>query len=72
MNLIIDIGNTSIKLAVFQMNKIVNTRTLQDCKLELEVDNVLLEFPKINQGIISCVGILPKKEIEKIIFFIIE
>ena len=66
MNLIIDIGNTSIKLAVFQMNKIVNTRTLQDCKLELEVDNVLLEFPKINQGIISCVGILPKKEIEKI------
>ena len=66
MNLIIDIGNTSAKLAVFQNNKTIVSRCIQVSKLVLEIDKLLLEFSQISQGIISCVGILPLKDIKLI------
>ncbi len=66
MNLIIDIGNTSAKLAVFQNNKIIVSRCIQVSMLALEIDKLLLEFNDISQGIISCVGMLPSKDIKLI------
>ena len=66
MNLIIDIGNTSAKLAVFQNNKIIVSRYIQVSMLALEIDKLLLEFNDISQGIISCVGMLPSKDIKLI------
>jgi type III pantothenate kinase len=66
MNLIIDIGNTSAKLAVFQNNKIIVSRCIQVSMLVLEIDKLLLEFTDISQGIISCVGMLPSKDIKLI------
>ena len=66
MNLIIDIGNTSAKLAVFQNNKVIFSRCIQVSVLVLEVDKLLLEFADISQGIISCVGMLPSKDIKLI------
>ena len=66
MNLIIDIGNTSAKLAVFQNNKTIVSRCIQVSMLALEIDKLLLEFNDISQGIISCVGMLPSKDIKLI------
>ena len=44
MNLIIDIGNTTTKLAVFQRDKILITKVIPVASLVLEVDNLLKEF----------------------------
>jgi len=59
MNLIIDIGNTTTKLAVFQRDKILITKVIPVASLVLEVDNLLKEFTEITQGLISSVGFLP-------------
>jgi len=59
MNLIIDIGNTTTKLAVFQRDKILITKVIPVASLVLEVDNLLKGFTEITQGLISSVGFLP-------------
>ena len=64
MNLIIDIGNTSTKLAVFQRDKVLKTKTIARNNLVLEVENLVKKFSEIKQGFISCVGFLPSKELK--------
>jgi type III pantothenate kinase len=64
MNLIIDIGNTMTKLAVFQRDKILKTKTIGGSSLVLEVENILLEFTEIKQGLVSSVGFLSTKELD--------
>ena len=64
MNLIIDIGNTSTKLAVFQRDKVLKTKTIARNSLVLEVENLVKKFSEIKQGFISCVGFLPSKELK--------
>ena len=55
MNLIIDIGNTATKLAVFQLDNIREVQTISTLDLVLEVGKLLKKFPDIQQGLLSSV-----------------
>ncbi len=62
MKLIIDIGNTRAKLAVFQQDKILFKNTTTKKKFFESVEKILLEYPKIKIGIISSVSFFSEKE----------
>ena len=66
MNLIIDIGNTTTKLAVFQRDKILVTKVIPLVSLVTEVENLLEEFNDIKQGLISSVVFLSTDELNKL------
>ena len=55
MNLIIDIGNTNTKLAVFEQNKLLETRRCSVEKLPAEVGKICIQFSKIEQLLVSSV-----------------
>ena len=48
MNLIIDVGNTATKLAVFQLDKIKEVQTVSTVDLVFETEKLLKKFPEIN------------------------
>jgi type III pantothenate kinase len=60
MNLIIDVGNSIVKLAVFKQEKIIlkNKISLQD--LQNKIYDITKEFKNIEKAIISSVGNLKK------------
>ena len=62
MNLIIDIGNTRVKLAVYEENSCLNKFTILKEDFLKNVKNILKEYPKIKKGIISSVDFFSKKE----------
>ena len=64
MNLIIDIGNTSTKLAVFQRDKVLIAKTIEGFSLVIEVENLLKEFTEIKRGFVSSVGFLSEDELK--------
>ena len=69
MNLIIDAGNTSIKLAVFEKKEIVHLETvLQDGFLD-GLKKLFGQFPKINAAIVSSVGALTEQEMKAVAVF---
>ena len=55
MNLIIDIGNTNTKIAVFEQNKLLETRRCSVEKLPAEVGKICIQFSKIEQLLVSSV-----------------
>jgi len=66
MNLIVDIGNTSAKLAVFSKDKIIyKKRTSQNELLDC-IENILIKYKSIDKGIISSVGKLTINNIENL------
>ena len=64
MNLIIDIGNTSTKLAVFQRDKVLIAKTIEGFSLVIEVENLLKQFTEIKRGFLSSVGFLSEDELK--------
>jgi len=64
MNLIIDVGNTNVKLAVFQDNEIIFRNTEKLESLKESVSNLLKEFKSIKNVIVSSVGRLKKEDIK--------
>ena len=54
MNLVIDIGNTRVKAAVFNGSDIVKVFIIESSKIN-ELKKILVEFPQIKFGIISSV-----------------
>ena len=64
MNLIIDIGNTSTKLAVFQRDKVLIAKTVEGFSLVIEVENLLKQFTEIKRGFVSSVGFLSEDELK--------
>jgi type III pantothenate kinase len=56
MNLIIDIGNTRAKLAVFSNNKVIYKKRTSQKELLDSIDKILLKYKNIDKGIISSVG----------------
>lgn len=66
MNLIIDIGNTSTKLAVFSKNKIIYKKRTSQKELFERIDSLLLKYKNIKKGIISSVGKLTVNDIEEL------
>ena len=64
MNLIIDVGNTNVKLAVFQDDKIVFKARCKLKSLEKEIASLLKNFKFISKAIVSSVGRLKKKDVK--------
>jgi len=61
MNLIVDVGNTSIKLAVFKDRELINRSTCEPEGFLVCLDNISVEFNKIKHAIVSSVGNFDKK-----------
>jgi len=64
MNLIIDIGNSFVKLAVFEQNELKHKEVV---KLNLIIEHVKLikeKYNEINQAIVSSVGRLEQKDLD--------
>lgn len=64
MNLIIDVGNTFVKLAVFQDNVLFEKFTVQHDDFLIGVKQVLDKYPIISKGIISSVGKSNSKDVQ--------
>ncbi|MCX7550876.1 type III pantothenate kinase [Xanthomarina sp. F2636L] len=56
MNLIIDVGNTFTKLAVFQLDDVVFQSVIKEQDFNYEFENILQKHPEIDKCIISSVG----------------
>ncbi|WP_397445804.1 type III pantothenate kinase [Polaribacter sp. R77954] len=65
MNLIIDVGNTKVKVAVFEENKMVFRHVFDKKNIILEFKKIITKY-KIEQAIISSVASIPTKILEKI------
>jgi type III pantothenate kinase len=66
MNLIIDIGNTAAKLAVFQRDKILEVQSVTTKKLTSEVKKIMDTYPRIVKGVLSSVVLLAPSEINSL------
>ncbi len=66
MNLIIDVGNTYVKLAVFRKHKIVKKHFTNVSVLISTVKKILKKYPQINNAILSSVGNLKNNKLQKI------
>jgi type III pantothenate kinase len=63
MKLIVDAGNTSIKLAVFDKENLLFDNTIDRIRFVDEVKSIFNFYPKITRAIVSAVGHLDKKDI---------
>lgn len=66
MNLIIDVGNSNVKLAVFQQDKLLHKSITELKRLEESVETLISKFPNIEKVIISSVGKLQNSQIQNI------
>lgn len=66
MNLIIDVGNTNVKLAVFDKNNLVQKDTVKASRLVSSINTILKKQPLIDKAIISSVGKIKSQILEKI------
>ncbi|MEH6535152.1 MAG: type III pantothenate kinase [Psychroserpens sp.] len=66
MNLIVDVGNTFVKFAVYKQSKLIEKVVGELKNFENLVFEVLKDHPDINQGIVSSVGKLEKSQIKAI------
>lgn len=64
MNLIVDVGNHQIKLAVFKKNSIVEHRACAPKSALKEVQELLKKYPLIKRGIVAASGSSPKDLLE--------
>jgi len=66
MNLIIDVGNTFVKLAVFEGNQIIYKNVVESVAVLEEVKTIKTKFIAIKKAIISSVGKLNENDVESI------
>ena len=66
MNLIVDVGNTRVKFAVFQENKLSWKTSCKHKKFQEKYKDVTKKYPEIEQAIISSVGKLKTKDFKTI------
>lgn len=69
MNLIIDAGNTSVKLAVFDIGTMVSLQKVGPADFSEKIKEIFDGFPGIRRAIVSSVGFLGKKELNVVILF---
>ncbi|WP_422857733.1 type III pantothenate kinase [Flagellimonas sp. S174] len=69
MNLIIDIGNSLTKYAVFENRRLMHLETSKSNLFLSKIKDVFENFPKIEHAIISSVGKLENKEKEILALF---
>ena len=65
MNLVVDIGNTRIKIAVFQNSKLIHNETINNESLLIKARKLIKTF-ECSNAIISSVGSLKKSQIDKL------
>ncbi len=66
MNLVIDVGNSSVKLAVFKKDELIFKTTVKLSEVEEEIEQFMLKFPSLNRAIVSSVGKLKNTQIKAI------
>jgi len=66
MNLIVDVGNTYVKFAVYKNENLIHKISFELSKFEKQLKSLKNDFPKLKSAIISSVGYLSKKQIELI------
>ena len=66
MNLVVDIGNTLVKLAVFQEDDLLKKKTSLKQDFFKNLEELQLKFPKIDTVLVSSVSKTPKKWISKL------
>ncbi|MGB6269020.1 MAG: type III pantothenate kinase [Olleya sp.] len=64
MNLVIDVGNTRTKLAVFSKNSMVNHEVIETTKALRSLKDFKKNNPKVNSAIVSSVGHLDNKTLQ--------
>lgn len=66
MNLILDVGNSFVKLAVFQQDEMLQKWIVEKGELQIKIEEILSENPKIDKMIFSSVAdasfALPKNQ----------
>lgn len=63
MNLVIDVGNSFVKLAVFSENRLKEKHIIPVADLIDQCRYLLVEYPELNHAILSAVGNLSKDKI---------
>lgn len=69
MNLVIDAGNTSIKLAVFLKKELLSLSIANTEGFPKAVKEIFADFPDINHALVASVGALTKKELDVLAIF---
>ncbi|MEM0933603.1 MAG: type III pantothenate kinase [Bacteroidota bacterium] len=69
MNLVVDIGNTMTKYAVFENRTVIHTETSESQVFVSQIKQLFQTFPKIDRALISSVGKLENKEKEVLALF---
>ena len=65
MNLIIDAGNTRVKVAVFEQSTLIEALVIDRKRLLSEIKKIVKKH-KISNGILSSVSFIPEKKVEKL------
>lgn len=63
MNIVIDSGNSLIKMAVCEKGKIICKKTLESIVID-DIKAIFSEYPEIKTGILSAVNIFPENLLE--------
>ena len=66
MNLIIDAGNTSVKLAAFNQGRLLEQLQVPNNELPKAVDELIEMFPGIKHGIVASVSFLEEDQLQAI------
>jgi len=69
MNLIIDAGNTNIKLAIFKKSEIIHLESVEMDFFVASVKKIFKDFPKVRSAIVSSVGSLSKEQMNVLAVF---
>ncbi len=64
MNIVIDAGNTAIKIGVFKGVELVYKKALDNSVLASEIETILRQFPEVKQGILSSVSSLKSENVK--------
>ena len=64
MNLIVDVGNTRVKLAVFNDGELLRLVTTTSKEVVAVVEKLLSEFPQLSHAAIASVGAFPPETLE--------
>jgi len=66
MNLIVDVGNTLIKLAIFDESELIERTSVTHKKASAKVKELIMDYPKVKKAILSSVG-KKNKSLEKVL-----
>ena len=64
MNLIVDVGNTLVKFAIFKDGDLIYNNSFELSEFKKQYKSLKQDFPSLKKAIISSVGRLSKKQIE--------